>query len=262
MPSKPWHSSASATAWTTATWIALTGSKRSWFSVMRQLQDSGSLTDFDKLQNLIGVAQKDVVVSEGWGEEQFRRIAALAGGHLQFRTLPVLRYDTVDGQDVNIIDPTAIKAQVTGAFDRDLADVTSTAPTAPSSTVDVMNAGSTPGLAATVSDALHARGYAIGAVGNAVGGEFTSTAVDEGPGAETDAQNLTALLGINGQPRADATMAVGHVRITLGDGYQLPDAFLDTIATPVGDTSGGTATSADGPDPGQPITGEHVPCVN
>ncbi|MFV4197419.1 hypothetical protein ACNJQJ_21690, partial [Mycobacterium tuberculosis] len=37
-------------------------------------------------------------------------------GNVEFRTLPVVRYDNIDGQDVNIIDPTAIRAEVAAAF--------------------------------------------------------------------------------------------------------------------------------------------------
>ena len=44
--------------------------------------------------SLMDVARKDIVLSEGWGEDQFRRMAALAGGNVEFRTLPVVRYET------------------------------------------------------------------------------------------------------------------------------------------------------------------------
>jgi LCP family protein required for cell wall assembly len=233
-------------------------------SVMQQLQDTGSLTDLGKMQSLIAVAHKDIVLSSGWGEDQFRRVAALAGGHVQFQTLPVLRYDTVDDQDVNIIDPAAIKAQVTAAFEGDLPGVTPTTTTAPTSTVDVINAGSTPGLAATVSDALRARGYTAGDVRNATVGEPTGTAIDNGAGTDSDARNLATLLGLNAAPRADATVATGHVRIVLGEGYVPPTTLTDPVAgnSTVDAAATATSTPTDAPDPGQPISSGQIPCVN
>ncbi len=86
-------------------------------SVMRQLEDSGSFTDLGKFKRLMEVVRRNVVLSTGWGEDQFRKVASLAGGNIEFRTLPVVRYATIDGQDVNIVDPVAIKAEVAAAFD-------------------------------------------------------------------------------------------------------------------------------------------------
>ena len=62
------------------------------------------------------VARKDIVLSEGWGEDQFQRMAALAGGDVEFRTLPVVRYENINGQDVNIIDPAKIRAEIARAI--------------------------------------------------------------------------------------------------------------------------------------------------
>jgi LCP family protein required for cell wall assembly len=229
-------------------------------SVMHQLQDSGSLADFSKLKSLIAVADKDVVVSTGWGEDQFRRVAELAGSHVEFQTLPVLRYDNVDGQDVNIIDAAAIKAQVTSAFEGDLPDITP----APTTVVDVVNAGSTPGLAATVSGALHARGYGAGEVRNASSDEPTGTAVEVGVGADSVARELGTLLGLDTEPQADAAVAAGHVRIVLGAGYVPPATLLDPISSPAApeSTIDSTAADSDAPDQGQPISSGQIPCVN
>jgi LCP family protein required for cell wall assembly len=221
-------------------------------SVMRQLQNSGSLSDFTKLKSLIAVADKDVVVSTGWGEDKFRRIAELAGRHVEFETLPVLRYDNVNGQDVNIIDAAAIKAQVTSAFEGSPPDVTS----GPATTVDVINAGGTPGLAATVSEALHARGYGAGEVRNATSDEPTNTAVDVGAGADSVGRELATLVGLDTEPRADTAVPAGHVRIVLGAGYVPPAALLDP--SPAADDP-----AVDGaPDHGQPISSGQIPCVD
>ena len=86
-------------------------------SVMRRLEDSGSLTDLGEFTRVMDVARRNLVLSKGWGESQFKKLASLAGGDVEFRTLPVVDYQTINGQDVNIVDPAAIKAEVAAAFD-------------------------------------------------------------------------------------------------------------------------------------------------
>jgi hypothetical protein len=232
-------------------------------SVMHQLQQAGTFTDMTKMSQLMDVARKDIVLSDGWGDEQFRRLGDIAGGaHVTYRTLPVLRYDDVDGESVNVIDPAEIKAQVAAAFGQDGAPA-STAPKPPSSTVDVINGGFTEGLAASVSQALSSRGYASGEVRNASGAEPSSTAIAYGRGADSDAANLGKLLGIDAKPQADPAVDPGHVRVTLGNNYSLPSSVSQPADA--NSTTGATAT-ADGteapPDAGKPVGGASVPCVD
>jgi LCP family protein required for cell wall assembly len=232
-------------------------------SVMHQLQQAGTFTDMTKMSQLMDVARRDIVLSDGWGDEQFRRLGEIAGGaNVTYRTLPVLRYDNVDGESVNVIDPAEIKAQVAAAFGQDGAP-SSTAPKPPSSTVDVINGGFTEGLAASVSQALSSRGYASGEVRNASGAEPSSTAIAYGRGADGDAANLGKLLGIDAKPQADPTVDPGHVRVTLGTNYALPSSVSQP--TDADSTPGATGT-ADGteapPDAGKPVRGTSVPCVD
>lgn len=85
--------------------------------VMVQLQKQGVFGDIRKLQSLIAVAQKDVVVSDGWNLQEFAQQAGqIAGTNLTFTTLPVLGYSTIDEQAVNLVDPKAIRTQVQKAF--------------------------------------------------------------------------------------------------------------------------------------------------
>ena len=230
-------------------------------SVMRQLQSAGSFTDMSKLNNLMAVVRKDLVLSAGWGVDQFRRIGAIAGANVRYQTLPVVRYDTVDGQDVNIVDRAAIKAQVRSAFGDDAASTSNES--APTSTVDVINAGATPGLAGAVSQALTRRAYPAGQIRNAAPGEPTASVIDYGTGAATDAQNLAALLAITASSRPDSTIAAGHVRVTLGADYAMPATLeSDSPATTADGTSAMTSPPTDTPDQGRPIGGSAVPCVN
>lgn len=86
-------------------------------SALHQVTTAGTLTDLGKLTRLLGVIDDDVVLSAGWDVVSWGRdLASTPDQKIAFRTLPVVRYATVDGQDVNIIDPAAIRAQVQAAF--------------------------------------------------------------------------------------------------------------------------------------------------
>jgi hypothetical protein len=240
-------------------------------SVMRDLQDSGTFTNFDRLNSLMAVARKDVVLSAGWDENLFRRMGDLAGGDVEFRTLPVVRYDNIDGQDVNIIDPAAIRSEIAAALGN--ATPTTTTTTAakpnPSTVVDVINAGSISGMATQLSSALRKRGYTAGLVRDRQSGDPSATTIAYGAGAQTDAQNVATLLGIDAPNQPDPSIAPGHIRVTVDTNFSLP-APEETPATTTTTTStksstyysGGTTTTYPTPDHGKPIDGGGVPCVN
>ncbi|HUO41051.1 MAG TPA: LCP family protein [Mycobacterium sp.] len=245
-------------------------------SVMRQLKSSGTFTDLGKLDGLISMAQKDIVLSTGWNEELFRRLGDINGSDVEYRTLPVLRYDTIDGQDVNIVDPEAIRAEVGAAFGDELS-APSTGQESPAGVVDLRIAGGRAGLASTVSQQLTQRGYTIGTTRTAAAGVVTS--VRYGDGAQTDADDVATLLGVSVAPQDDSSVAPSHVRVTLGVDYV---ANAENETTPAAD--GSAAAAADGatasmpasgnlaagdttsttptPDEGPPIRGAGIPCVN
>lgn len=240
-------------------------------SVMHQLQDAGTFTDLTKLKGLMAIARQDIVFSSGWDIDQFRRLGALAGGGAEFQTLPVLRYDVVNGQDVNIVDPKQIKAQVRAAF-----GVTPT-PHVPSSTVDVVNASSTSGLASQVSSVLALHGYARGEVRDPSADDPTTTSVSYGQGADADAEDISSLLGdIPFNP--NTSLPPGQVRVVLGSDFTLPSTLesasagssttttTTTASSPTGTVTGnwlsGATTASPTPDHGKPVDGGGIPCVN
>ncbi|VXB65594.1 Cell envelope-related function transcriptional attenuator common domain-containing protein [Microbacterium sp. 8M] len=82
-------------------------------SLAVKLRQASTFTDFGKLQKLIDVAKKDVAMDDDLDLLSFAQQAqSLAGGNISFVTLPIDHFDTVDGQDVNIVDVDAIRAQV------------------------------------------------------------------------------------------------------------------------------------------------------
>jgi LCP family protein required for cell wall assembly len=241
-------------------------------SVMRQLQSAGTFTDLGKLKSLIAVARKDVVLSSGWDEDQFRRMGALAGGSIEYRTLPVVRYDNINGQDVNIIDPGAIKAEVAAAFGTSSEGSTTTTSEAPSAStvIDVVNASSASGLANQVARALRNDGYTTGAIRDRVRGEPTATTIEYAPGAETDARNLATRLGIDAPDKPNRSLEFGHIEVVVDDNYSVPPSQDDSTETTSPSSLSGsygyhqsdTETTESTPDRGAPIDGGGVPCVN
>jgi len=243
---------------------------------MRELQDSGTFTNLDKLKGLMAVARKDVVLSTGWDEDLFRRMGELAGGgNVEFRTLPVVRYDNIDGLDVNIIDQAAIKAEVAaaiGAAPETTTPATTASKPSPSTVVDVVNAGSMSGLASDVSRALKKRGYAAGQVRDRESGDPTATTIQYGAGAESDAHNLATLLGLDAPKQPDPGLQAGHIRVTVDTSFSMPSVD-ETSTTDETTTTTTTTTKANRyryaatstyptPDRGKPIDGGGVPCVN
>ncbi|OBH83839.1 transcriptional regulator, LytR family protein [Mycobacterium sp. E2989] len=244
-------------------------------SVMQELQAAGTFTNLDKLKSLMAVARKDVVLSGGWDEEMIQRLGSLASsGNVEFRTLPVVRYDNIDGQDVNIIDPAAIKAEVAaaiGASPTTTAPATTAAKPSPSTVVDVVNAGSMSGLASEVARALKNHGYTTGQTRDRNSGEPTASTVAYGAGAETDAGNVAKLLGLDAPSHPDPTVQPGHIRVTVDTNFSVSmvdDGTTDESASTTTSSKAktyyynGTTTTYPTPDQGKPIDGGGVPCVN
>jgi LytR cell envelope-related transcriptional attenuator len=195
------------------------------------------------------------------------------GNNVEFRTLPVVRYDNIDGQDVNIIDQAAIKSEVAaaiGAAPETTTPATTASTPSPSTVVDVVNAGSMSGLASEVSRALKKRGYTAGQVRDRESGDPAATTIQYGTGAETDAHNVATLLGLEGPKQPDPSLRPGHIRVTLDTSFSMP-AVDDTSTTDETTTTTtskanrygyGATTTYPTPDQGKPIDGGGVPCVN
>ncbi|MCX4091690.1 LCP family protein [Nocardia sp. alder85J] len=245
----------------------------------KKLKDGGTLTNIGGLQRLITLAQNDIVLSQGWNLVDFAQTMGRAGSiPISFQTLPVLRYDTVDDQDVNVVDAPAIKRIVRAAFGVQTAPAPKATPT---STVDVVNAGAPSGMAAKVSTSLSAKGFPQGSTGNAGYADGSSSVVYFGSGADTDATQVADALG--GLPTAASkNVDAGHVKVVIGTDFNLPDELTSSTSGSTATTATGTAgsateagstgsaaattTPADGlPDSGKPVTtsiGSDIPCVN
>jgi LCP family protein required for cell wall assembly len=227
-------------------------------SVLHQLSTEGVLDDLTKVQALLSVAKQYVITDAGWNLLDFvSQMKDLTSGNITFRTLPILRYQTIDGQDANVVNPADIQQIVHETF--------YPAPNSPSpkptstvdagqTTVDVYNGGNTQGLAAAVSSALAQQGYQAGKVGNA-SSPLTTTEVVYGPGSAAAASKIASLFGVTAT--ANSTVAAGHVEVLLGASATLQDV----TATPAPSNSPVPIPST-GAQGGAVSAGNGIPCVN
>ena len=234
-------------------------------SVMQQLRTEGVLSDLTKINSLLSVARQYVITDSGWNLLDFAtQMRSLTSGNLTFRTLPIVAYETIDGQDANQIDPALIQQLVHETFDpapgasssssSQPAGTTAAAKAAAAkTTVDVYNGGSTPGLAGQVSTALVKDGYQAGQIGNT--SALATTEVLYGTGSAASASKIAALFGVTAT--ASSTVAAGHVEVMLGANATVPGASVSPTASssavpiPTTGAQGGAVNAKNG-----------IPCVD
>ncbi|HEV2640105.1 MAG TPA: LCP family protein [Actinocrinis sp.] len=76
-----------------------------------KLRSDGVFDDLGKINGLLAVARKDVVVDSGFDLLTFMQQAtSVTSGDIRFFTLPVKGFATVDGEAVNLVDQPALEA--------------------------------------------------------------------------------------------------------------------------------------------------------
>jgi LCP family protein required for cell wall assembly len=232
-------------------------------SVMQSLRNDGVLSDLTKIDSLLSIAKQYVITDSGWDLLDFAsQMRALTSGNLVFHTLPIVGYETIDGQDANQVNPTYIKEIVQNTFYPPAASSASSAspspkPTAESSadaaktTVDVFNGGNTAGLAGEVSTALVKQGYQAGQISDT--NALSTTEVLYGAGASASASTIASEFSVTAT--ASSTVAAGHVEVMLGADAALPTTSAtpssSAVAIPTTGAQGGAVTAEDG-----------IPCVD
>jgi LCP family protein required for cell wall assembly len=232
-------------------------------SVMQSLRNEGVLSDLTKIDSLLSIAKQYVITDSGWDLLDFAtQMRSLTSGNLVFHTLPIVAYETIDGQDANQVNPAYIKEIVQETFYPPAASASTSSspspkPTAESSaeaamtTVDVYNGGNTPGLAGQVSTALAGQGFKAGQIGNT--SALSTTEVLYGTGASASASKIASEFSVTAT--ASSTVAAGHVEVMLGTGATVPSATptpsSSAVAVPTTGAQGGAVTAKDG-----------IPCVD
>jgi LCP family protein required for cell wall assembly len=232
-------------------------------SVMHQLNADGVLNDLTKVQDLLSVARQYVITDSGWNLLDFAaQMRDLSSSNLVFRTLPIEGYQTIDGQDANVVNPAYIKQIVHAEFyeSQTAKPRTHHAKTPHAkTTVDVLNGGQTSGLAKRVSAALVRDGYVAGEVGNTHARPGTS--IRYGAGAKASATEIAAMFGVTAV--AGTSLRPGHVEILLGNVTTMP-ASLQAAASPSRSAhpSPSVVIPSSGPQGGAVSAGNGIPCVN
>ncbi|MFE2753480.1 LCP family protein [Actinosynnema sp. NPDC059335] len=231
-------------------------------ALARKVLSTGTLTDFQRLEELVTAVKKSVVLSEGWNITTFaEQMRGLVGGNIQFRTIPVGEpTDTWTDGNVLPVDPARVREFIKGlATDEDpsKAPVTTTTPAGPPNsqiTVNVYNAAGVNRLAATVLDTLAAKGFARGSAASAAYADTTT--VRHAPGERASAEKVIHALGGNAEAVEDDSVPGGQVLVFAGADYAPPDqsdpASADVTGTRITPTTSSTP----------PITADGVVCVN
>ncbi len=231
-------------------------------SVLQQLRADGVLDDLTKLNDLLSVAQQYLITDAGWNLLDFiSQMRGITSGNITFRTLPIVGYQTIDGQDANVVNPAQIQQEVQQTFYPAPHASSSASPSATATagnsqvTVDVYNGGNTQGLAGQVSAALVKDGYKAGQVGNT--SSLTTTEVLYGSGTSASASKIASLFGATAT--ANSTVTAGHVEVLLGANATLPSAAASSSPS---SSSSATGIPTTGPQGGTVNAKNGIPCVN
>lgn len=234
-------------------------------AVTTKLKGRGVFGSLGKMQDLLTVASKDVVIDKDWDLLAFaQQASALTSGNIEFHTLPIKSYSKdSDGSDINVIDIPYVQAVVHTLFTPPAATSSAPAPTttttaapakkAQGSTVDVRNAGAPDGTAKKLRDALVTVGYTPGDATNT--GKQPATVIYYGSAAKDDATLLSTLLG-NVKLVPSSAAAAHHVAVYLGTDFTWPTTLSTGTPTP-----SSVAVPTEGPQGGA-VTGGGIPCVD
>lgn len=245
-------------------------------SLAYQLKQGGVFTNPTQLQGILTVAKQNMAVDAGLDLMSFAGQAAnLTGGNISFVTLPIVKFGKDPaGEDVNIVDVAQVQGVVRQLFHgaaptstpSSAAPANGGTPAAPG-VVDVVNATSRTGLAATVSRALVTKGYAAGTTGTDLH-HVARTVVYYGTGGSGPASSVAALLG-GATTEHDATVMAGHVRVVIGTGFTMPTSPAAAGGADPAAAAGQPSTPPAAGDSGPPdtsappngLSGGGIPCV-
>jgi LCP family protein required for cell wall assembly len=231
-------------------------------AVAEKVLDAGTLTDPGKLASLVGVVQQSVVIDADWDLLGFAHQAAdIAGGNLEFLTIPTRGTENNNRGDVVLVDPGQVKdfvEQRSAALTAAAEPTAEPAPTAPPLdikasryVVDVRNGSKTAGLASDIATHTRGLGFLPGTVDNT---SATGTSVVRYASADADAASaVAAQLGDIDTEESDSQPR-GHLLVVAGDDFD-----PRTVAAP--------ASPAPTPAPaptstGAPITAAGAGCVD
>lgn len=122
-------------------------------SLALKLRDAGTFTNFGTMQTLIDTTKQYLALDQGFDLLSLASYAQrLSGGGITFQTLPVERFDTIDGESVNIVDLDQIQATVAALLTPPSAPSTASATPDPSASSTDTSGSPAPTPAPTYTD--------------------------------------------------------------------------------------------------------------
>lgn len=227
-------------------------------SLIHQLSEKGTFVNPARFDDLIGVAKRNIAVSEGLSPlDLLQKARQLTEGKITFYTLPIVEYFTDKyGGFANRVDVPQIQATVEQLL------ATGRKPTAsptkpgaspvPRPVVNVTNASGVGGTAGKLQNALATTGYGKGQLGTAPSTQ-QRTVVHHAPGGAPAATELATLLGSGATVQEMRELPAGTVTVVVGSSFRFPPA-LNVPAPAKPGAPGAPAAPAPTATPLAPVT--------
>ena len=228
-------------------------------SLVNEAISAGTLSNPAKLRELSNAVERSVNVDSGWNIMSLvTQMSDLAAGNVTFSTIPVTSVNGVGdyGESIVTVDPQQVHtfmedlareqeeaSQPTDGGDAEGtegADGSGAISTALSnSSITILNAGDTAGLAGAVGGFLEEKNLTIESVGNATPGIYSTSQIVAPTADDPAAKELAELLG--GLPvTANASLDPGSLIVVTASDYtgpaadQAPEELTqeDTVGTP------------------------------
>jgi hypothetical protein len=246
-------------------------------SLVSALRHGGALSSPTALRNLLDVARQNVAVDAGFDLAGFvQHASGFTDRALSMYTLPITQFgQDPAGEDVNLIDLPTIRA-IAHNLTTGGSPATPTTPAHGSTTpavpavLNVVNATTHNGLAASLEETFGARGFTPGAATTA-DTLAEASSIDYGPGTQAAAQTLAEQFGLTPTP-SDA-ISPNTVQLTVGADFPASNYLSNTTSpatasstttptTPV-TTAAATATGTAAPVPTDlsRLSATDTPCV-
>ncbi|MCF4006050.1 LCP family protein [Corynebacterium uropygiale] len=206
-------------------------------SLVNKVLAAGTLTNPTKLKDMGDAVQRSVVLDEGWDILSFAtQLQDLAGGNVQFNTIPVTSLDgTGDyGESIVTVDTNEVHRFMKDLLgDKEGNKPSEEAAPAPAENnpalseglhnakIRILNAGSTSGLAGFLQDKLTEENLTVTETGNAEPSQYANSQVHVAPGLEEDGRSLADYLG-GMEVITDDSLEPGSILLIAHDDYHGP----------------------------------------
>nr|WP_274709717.1 LCP family protein [Corynebacterium sp. c6VSa_13] len=215
-------------------------------SMVNKVLSAGTMANPSRLNEMRSAVERSVVLDDDLDVMSFAtQLSNLAGGNVVFNTIPVTSIDgvgdygesivTVDRDEVHRYMRTLLGEDSTPTPDASNPDAQGDGDGdggQPLNAVTVYNAGTIPGLAASVAQIVRSSGHPVGDVTNAPAGVYTYSQIVAANDTDPSVQRLSRDLG-NLPITVDASQAPGTAIVVTADDYAGPQAAPEETHSPL-----------------------------